>query len=49
MKNDHFKQSLKVVIGAGEYNNNPGWIHTQEQELDLLDRSSWEKMFGGKK
>ena len=22
---------VRVVIGAGVYNNNPGWIHTQEE------------------
>lgn len=26
---------IRLVIGAGEYN--PGWIHTQEVELSLLD------------
>ncbi|PFA63102.1 SAM-dependent methyltransferase [Bacillus sp. AFS015802] len=38
---------LKVVIGAGEYHNNPGWLHTQEDELDLLDETTWESMFKG--
>ncbi|UFT98364.1 SAM-dependent methyltransferase [Radiobacillus kanasensis] len=33
---------IKVVIGAGLYNNNPGWIHTQEEELDLLDEETWD-------
>lgn len=23
---------IKLVIGAVEYNKNPGWIHTQEEE-----------------
>ncbi|MBN8192932.1 SAM-dependent methyltransferase [Bacillus sp. NTK074B] len=36
---------LKVVIGAGEYNNNPGWLHTQEEDVDLLDESTWRSMF----
>lgn len=36
---------IKLVIGAGEYNNNPGWIHTQEEELDVLDESSWQNRF----
>ncbi|TES52786.1 SAM-dependent methyltransferase [Halalkalibacterium halodurans] len=36
---------LKVVVGAGPYNNNPGWIHTQEEELSLPDQSMWEKRF----
>ncbi|MBS4193583.1 class I SAM-dependent methyltransferase [Lederbergia citri] len=36
---------IKIVVGAGEYNNNPGWIHTQENELNLLDNSTWEKRY----
>jgi predicted SAM-dependent methyltransferase len=39
------EKEWKVVIGAGEYNNNPGWIHTQEEELDLLDESTWKDRF----
>ena len=36
---------LRVVIGAGEYNNNPGWIQSEKEELDLLDKRTWEAMF----
>ncbi len=36
----------KVVIGAGEYNNNPSWLQTQESELNLLNRIDWERKFG---
>ena len=36
-------QSMKLVIGAGEYRNNPGWIHTQEEELNLLDEFTWQR------
>ncbi|KKI92882.1 putative SAM-dependent methyltransferase [Bacillus sp. SA1-12] len=39
------KEDLKVVIGAGEYNNNPGWIHTQEDELNLIDITTWNARF----
>jgi predicted SAM-dependent methyltransferase len=39
-------EEIKVVIGAGEYNNNPGWLHTQEAELNLLDQTTWDDMFG---
>lgn len=35
------EETIKIVIGAGEYRNNPGWIHTQEEELNLLDESTW--------
>lgn len=38
-------EGIRVVIGAGEYDNNPGWIQTQEEELDLLDLKDWEKRF----
>ncbi|MDQ1146111.1 putative SAM-dependent methyltransferase [Bacillus sp. SORGH_AS 510] len=36
---------IKLVIGAGEYNNNPGWLHTQEEELNLIDEDTWTKRF----
>jgi predicted SAM-dependent methyltransferase len=40
------ENNIRVVIGAGEYNNNPGWILTQEDELNLLDPQTWKKQFG---
>lgn len=36
---------IKLVIGAGEYNNNPGWLHTQQEHLDLIDEKTWSKRF----
>lgn len=39
------QKETKLVIGAGEYNNNPGWIHTQEEELNLLNANSWVNRF----
>ncbi|QKE72416.1 SAM-dependent methyltransferase [Arthrobacter citreus] len=39
------REKLRVVIGAGEYNNNPTWIQTQEEELNLLEKSTWERKF----
>ena len=39
------QKEIKVVIGADKYNNNPGWIHTQEKELNLLDKTTWENQF----
>ncbi|MCS7464745.1 SAM-dependent methyltransferase [Paenibacillus doosanensis] len=36
---------LKIVIGAGQQNNNPGWIHTQEEEMNLLNREHWRERF----
>lgn len=41
---DGYKE-IKVVIGADNYNNNPGWIHTQEGELSLLDETTWKTQF----
>jgi len=38
-------KGYKIVLGADEYNNNPGWIHTQEDQLNLLDHSTWEESF----
>lgn len=39
------EKEIKVVIGAGEYNNNPGWVQTQEEELNLLDETTWDNRF----
>ncbi|GHH99459.1 class I SAM-dependent methyltransferase [Neobacillus kokaensis] len=39
------KETLKVVVGAGEHNNNPQWLQTQETDLNLLRRVEWEKKF----
>ncbi|MBB6453159.1 putative SAM-dependent methyltransferase [Salirhabdus euzebyi] len=39
------QKEIKIVIGAGPYNNNPGWIHTQEDELDLLNETTWYNQF----
>ncbi|TQS70526.1 SAM-dependent methyltransferase [Ornithinibacillus gellani] len=36
---------VKVVIGAGDYINNPGWLHTNEKELDLLNEVTWKSKF----
>ncbi|PYI54506.1 class I SAM-dependent methyltransferase [Paenibacillus flagellatus] len=38
-------QPIRVVIGAGTTNNNPGWIHTQEDELNLLHPDDWDRAF----
>ena len=39
------EENVKVVVGAGEHNNNPGWFQTQESELNLLRREDWENTF----
>lgn len=38
-------EEIRLVIGAGEYDNNPGWMQTQEQELNLLHRGQWAGLF----
>lgn len=39
------QDEIKVVVGAGVFNNNPGWVQTQEDELNLLDNTTWEERF----
>jgi predicted SAM-dependent methyltransferase len=39
------EKEIRVVVGAGRTNNNPGWIHTQEEELNLLKPEDWEARF----
>ncbi|WP_407673411.1 class I SAM-dependent methyltransferase [Paenibacillus silvisoli] len=34
-----------MIIGAGEYDNNPEWTQTQESELNLLRRDQWVSRF----
>ncbi|MCA0970924.1 methyltransferase domain-containing protein [Halobacillus litoralis] len=38
-------ERTRVVIGAGEHSNNPGWIETQESELNLLKKEDWNRRF----
>lgn len=38
-------EDIRVVIGAGEYNNNPDWIQTEESELNLLQLDQWAERF----
>lgn len=40
-------QALKVIIGAGEQRYE-GWIATQKEDLDLLNRDSWVRQFWGR-
>lgn len=42
---DKNPDEIRLVIGAGEYNNNSGWLHTQEDELNLLDLNTWQNRF----
>ncbi|MEI5907878.1 SAM-dependent methyltransferase [Bacillus spongiae] len=39
------QEEIKIVLGAGEYNNNPGWVHSQEGELNLLDETTWKNKY----
>lgn len=36
---------IRIVIGASHYQNNPNWIHTQEDNLNLLIRDNWLQQF----
>jgi predicted SAM-dependent methyltransferase len=36
---------IRVVIGAGEYSNNPTWMQTQEKDLNLLNQGNWADLF----
>ncbi|GIP31820.1 hypothetical protein J2TS4_10300 [Paenibacillus sp. J2TS4] len=36
---------IKVVVGAGEYNKGEDWIHTQEEDLSLLNEENWRSRF----
>jgi predicted SAM-dependent methyltransferase len=36
---------IRVVIGAGEYSNNPTWMQTQEKDLNLLNERDWAALF----
>ncbi|SFS37957.1 class I SAM-dependent methyltransferase [Marininema halotolerans] len=38
-------KEIRVVVGAGPYINNPGWIHTQAEDLNLLKREDWSRKF----
>lgn len=38
-------EEIRVVIGAGEYNNSPEWTQTQESDLNLLQRQQWVDQF----
>lgn len=38
-------EGIRVVIGSGAYSNNPGWIETQEAELNLLNKEQWSSQF----
>lgn len=42
---DSIKEDIRVVIGAGVYNNNPEWIQSRESELNLLQRHQWLERF----
>lgn len=39
---------MKVIIGAGK-TSLPGWVSTQQEQLDLLDRESFARMFPDEK
>ena len=42
------EEPLKIIIGASSQSY-PGWIQTQEHELNLLNRADWEMSFGDRR
>lgn len=36
---------IKVVVGAGGYNKGEDWLHTEEDQLSLLNEKDWENHF----
>jgi len=41
-------EPIRIIVGATSQSY-PGWIQTQEDELNLLSRSDWESSFQSKK
>lgn len=41
-------QPIKIIVGASSQSY-AGWIQTQENELNLLNRMHWDKTFGEKR
>ncbi|WJH36623.1 methyltransferase domain-containing protein [Paenibacillus sp. CC-CFT747] len=39
---------VKIIVGASSQDY-PGWIPTQEEDLNLLNRSDWEESFGSRR
>lgn len=39
------QEPVKIIIGASSQTY-PGWVQTQEEELNLLRRSDWDQSFG---
>ena len=41
-------EPLRIIVGASSQSY-PGWIQTQENELNLLNRDNWYRSFGDRK
>ncbi|MFD0618699.1 class I SAM-dependent methyltransferase [Paenibacillus sp. GCM10027629] len=41
-------EPLRIIVGASSQSY-PGWIQTQENELNLLNRDDWYRSFGDRK
>jgi predicted SAM-dependent methyltransferase len=39
---------LKIILGAGQQTY-PGWISSQKEQLNLLDREDWVQSFGSRR
>lgn len=45
---EEITEPIKIIVGASSQSY-PGWIQTQEDELNLLSRSDWESSFKSRK
>lgn len=44
----NLNEPLKIIVGSSSQSY-PGWIQTQEEELNLLSRTDWELSFATRK
>lgn len=45
---EEITEPIRIIVGASSQSY-PGWIQTQEDELNLLSRSDWETSFKSRK
>ncbi len=48
LKNFPLNEPIKIIVGASSQSYS-GWIQTQEEQLNLLNRSDWEISFGNRR
>jgi predicted SAM-dependent methyltransferase len=45
---EELAEPIRIIVGASSQSY-PGWIQTQEDELNILSRSDWEGSFKSKR